>query len=228
MKFLLILLFGSTFALGGDDKIVQVQGNCKLKVVPDRGTVSFTAENQFKNQKEAVKKTNQQINSLKERIQKLKLKDVELRNTQYTVQPIREYEKERMVDKGIRASLTLEVTTSDIARIGEAMVEASKVGITNVGSLMTSLSLEKTQQEYLKCLDVASDDARKKAQQLGKKLGFKLGDVVKVVENPSVGEPGPIYPVRSMMAKEMDMAATSIEPGTQDFNTTLEVHFAIK
>ena len=37
-----------------------------------------------------------------------------------------------MVDKGIRASMTLEVTTSDIARLGESMVEASKVGLEKV------------------------------------------------------------------------------------------------
>ena len=175
MKWLLLLIL-SPVLFAGETEGVQVQGSCQMKVIPDRGTVSFTTENQTKDQQEAVKKTNSQMNDLKEKIQKLKLADIEFKTTNYSVYPVREYEKDHYVDKGTKASMTLEVTTSEIPRLGEAMVEASKAGIQNVGSMVTFLSLEKSQAEYLKCLDIASNDARKKADQLAKKLGFKIGD----------------------------------------------------
>ena len=99
MKWLLLLVL-SPVVMASDLRGVQVQGNCNIKVIPDRGTVSFTAENQHSDHQEAVKKTNNQINALKEKIQKLKLADNEIKTTNYSVYPVREYEKDHYVDKG--------------------------------------------------------------------------------------------------------------------------------
>lgn len=225
MKYLIVLLF-SVAAFADDPPQISVQGNCEIKVTPDRGSITFTAENQARDQKDAVKKTTEQINLLKEEIKKLNLADIELKNTNYNVFPVREYEKEKIVDKGIRANLSLEVTTSEIARIGEAMQAAAKVGVINVGSLTTYLSLEKSQKEYLKCLDIAADDAKGKAQQLAKKLGFKIGDVINLNEVPQVSRPVPVME-RAMM-KSMDSAPTQVEPGTQQYSTNIQVTFKIK
>lgn len=215
-------------ALAGKDNQVVVQGQCKIKVTPDRGTITFAAENQAKDQKLAVQKTTEQINSLKIQIQALKLKDLELKNTNYNVYPVREYEKERYVDKGTRATLTLEVTTSEIARIGEAIAIASKAGIQNVGPLQTFLSVEKSQAEYLKCLDIAADDARKKAKQLARKLDFKIGDVVRIQESPKTVSPPFMSDRSGMMMAKSGNESTSIEAGEQEFNTSIEVTFSIK
>lgn len=169
------------------------------------------------------------MNDLKAKITALKLADAEFKTTNYNVTPIREWEKEKMVDKGIRASMTLEVTTSEIARLGEAMVEASKAGLENVGAMTMFLSLEKSQAEYLKCLDIASKDARKKADQLGSKLGFKVGDVLSVIESPAQ-MPGPTpFPERAMMKSSMaDAAPVSVDAGSQNFATNIQVTFKIK
>ena len=210
-----------------DDPQIQVQGNCQMKVVPDRGTLIFTAENQSKNQKEAVKKTTEQVEKLKAQIKKLNLKDLELKNSNYNVYPVREYEKERYVDKGYKAALNLEVTTSEISRIGETMIKASDVGIINVGNLTTFLSLEKSRKEYLKCLDIAADDAREKAKQLAKRLGFKIGDVILLNEVPNIPQPFPEHRV-SAMKSMMDSAPVQIEAGTQNYSTNIQVTFKIQ
>lgn len=230
MKLLVpIILFISATAFADVDRPhVQVQGNCEVSVIPDRGSILFTSENQSNDQKEAVKKTNDQINKLKQRLTSLDLKNVELKNTNYSVYPVREYEKEKYVDKGFRASLSLELKTSDIARIGEALYEASKTGITQVGSLETSLSQEKSQAEYLKCLDIAADDARNKAKQLGQKLGFKIGEVLALNEVPSIPTHSP-RPERFMMKTALaDSAPTQIESGKLLFSTNIQVTFSIK
>lgn len=230
MKYLLLLVL-LPGALLADSKGVQVQGSCQIKVIPDRGSISFTTENQSRDQKEAVKKTNDQMNAFKASLNKLKLADIELKTTNYTVFPVREYEKDRYVDKGTKASMTIEITTSEISRLGEAMVEASKAGIQNVGSMATFLSVEKSQKEYLKCLDIASDDAKDKAQQLAKKLNFKVGNVKSIIESPAIIQPQPSpYPERAMMKGMMADAAApvSIDAGTQSFSTNIQVTFEIK
>lgn len=226
----LALLTGSAFG-AIDVPQIQVQGNCELKVVPDRGMITFMAENQSKDQREAVKKTNDQINKLKEAIKALKLADLELKNTGYAVFPVREWEKDKIVEKGFRSSLTLEVTTSDIPRIGETIMKASQTGINNVGRLVTFLSQEKSKEEYLKCLDIAAEDARGKAKQLAKKLGFKIGDVIYLSEVPSIDKS--YQPERLLMKSAVpdsvsDSVPTQIEAGSQKFSTNITVTFSIK
>lgn len=222
-----LLILNSAFA---KDSLVEVQGNCNIKVTPDRGSVSFTADNQAKDQTTAVKATNDQINALKKEIESMKLAQVEFKNTGYNVFPVREYERNKYVDKGTKATLTLEVSTSDIEKLGNTLVSASKIGIQNVGALNTFLSLEKSQKEYLRCLDIAAQDAKEKAQQLAKKLGFKIGDVVKVVESPQITSSPRTERVMMMKGAmaSADMAPTQIEAGTEQFSTTLQVSFAIK
>lgn len=228
MRFLLPLLF-SFPVFAALPEHIQVQGKCDVKVTPDRGTVIFMAENQSKDQKQAVSKTTQQIDALKEKIQKLKLPDLELKNGQYNVFPVREYDKERVVNKGIRASLSLEVTTSEIARLGEAISAASEVGITNAGSMNVFLSLEKSQSEYLKCLEIAADDAKNKAKKLAKKLGFEIGEVVNLIETPQVSDQ-PIPHSMSMMKATMaeTVESTKVEAGSISFSTIIQVSFRIK
>ncbi len=226
--FILTFLLSFSVLASKDIPQIQVQGNCEVKVIPDRGRITFLAENQSKDQKEAVKKTTEQINDLKEAIEELKLKNLELNNSAYAVYPVREWEKEKVIEKGFRATLSLEVTTSEISRIGEAMMKASKVGITNVGELQTFLSLEKSQDEYLKCLDIAADDAKNKAVQIGKKLGFTIGNVISLNEVPMTQPPTQIGAVMKAMSDEASVGSTQIEYSSQKFATNIQVTFSIQ
>lgn len=224
----LALVLISSMALA--DSKIEVQGSCDIKVTPDRGVITFTSEHQAKDQQDAVKKTHDQINKLKEEIKALKLSDLELKTTNYSVFQVREYEKDKYVEKGYKATLSLEVTTSNIAEIGNTTVKASNVGIKNVGSLSTYLSNEKTQEEYLKCLDIAAIDAKKKANQLANKLGFKIGNVIELVESPNIQKSYGDRPMLKMMALSSNESAapSDVEAGKVQFATTIKVTFAIK
>ncbi len=233
MKFILLLvLLSSQLSIaqaGPQVPQITVQGNCDLQVTPDRGRISISAENQSKDQKEAVARTNKEINQLREEIKSLKLEHLELKSTAYAVQPVREWEKEKLVDKGYQATLTLEITTSEISRLGEVMQKASLVGIRKVGELQTYLSLERSREEYLRCLDVAAEDARGKANQLAKKLGFKIGDVILLNEVPNMARP--VYEnmmMKSAMADSRAAPPAQIDPGSQQYSTNLQVTFSIK
>ena len=226
MRFLLLSALLSFSALASDET-VQVQGKCEVKVSPDRGMITFTVENQSKDQAEAVKKTTAQMEGFRSEILALKMKNSELHNGTYEVAKVQEYVKDRMVDKGFRATMSLELTTSEIERIGEATQAASKHKITNVGSLSTFLSLEKSREEYLKCLDIAAEDARNKAQQLAKKLGFSVGGVQTIIENPISTPSFAMAPRFERMSKTMD-ATPTIDASQLTFSTQLSVSFYVK
>ena len=226
---LLILFILLSFNAFADDGI-EVQGKCEIKVVPDLGSLHFTVENLAKDQKQAVKLTTEQVNKLKADLESLKLAKYEIKTTHYNVVQVREYENNKYVTKGMKASMGLEIETSDIPRLGEAMALASKNNITNIGSLVTSLSLDKSQKEYLKCLEIASQDASVKAHALAKKLNFKVGKVLKLIESPNTVErPRPFPMLKSSMAMNDSASADmGVEAGTHTFSTNILVTFEIK
>ncbi len=229
MKLLLGILALTASTSFAATSFVQVTGKCQMKVVPDQASLSFTAEALEKDQKKAVSKITDQIKNLTEKIKALKLKDAVLSTSNYNVHQQREWENNKMVDKGYRANVTLTLTASDISRMGEAMSEGSKAGITNVGNLQTFLSLEKEQAEYLKCLDIAATDAKNKADQLAIKLKAKVGDVLEIYERPQTSSPMPVYE-RAMMMKgaSADASPMTVEAGEQTFSTQIEVKFSLK
>ena len=229
MKFFALISFLISSSVMASSSFVNVTGRCQIKVIPDQASLSFTAESLEKDQQKAVAKMTAQMNSLTEKMKALKLKDTILETSGYNVYEQRDWENNKMISKGYRASLTLTVTSSDITRMGEAISEGSKVGITNVGNLRTFLSLEKEQAEYLKCLDIAAADARAKAEQLTRKLKAKLGDVLEIFERAQSSRPAPVYE-RAMMSlkSNSDAAPVSVEAGEQVLSTQIEVKFSLK
>lgn len=208
--------------------LISVRGNCDRKVVPDRASLTFIAETIHKNQKTAFDKTTKLITELEKRLKKLSLKNATLKTTGYQVHPVREYEKERMVDKGIRVALSLRLETSEIQRLGESFAAAGDLGLTQVGDLQTFLSLEKNQSEYLSCLEEATQDAEKKARRLAKALKLSLGDVHRIVESQMpASEPLPLH---SPMMKSLgsEAGAPAVHAGELDFKASVDVHYKIK
>jgi uncharacterized protein YggE len=224
--FFLLLTFNS---IAASLDLIMVQGKCEKKVIPDRAAITFTAENTNKDQKKAFVKTTQEIEDLKSKLKTLNLKDNALKTTGYQVSPVREYEKDKVVDKGMRVALSLRVETSEIEKIGDTLAMASQLGISQVGNLETFLSLEKNRSEYLSCLDVAAEDAEVKALRLAKKLKFKIGDVHKIIESPQK-QSTPVFHNSTMM-KSMSaesMTTPKIDAGEQDFTATVDIHYKIK
>ncbi|MFP5492609.1 MAG: SIMPL domain-containing protein [Bacteriovoracia bacterium] len=224
---LALLLIASTQAA---TRTVNVQGRCEIKVTPDRASLELKMEKTLSDPAAAVNEVTKKIEAARAEIKKMNLAHLELRTTHFQVSPHREWENNKNVFKGHRASMGLEVITSDIAKLGGVMAMAAKQGLNGTDGFRPFLSLEKSRTEYLKCLDVASQDALKKAQQLAKSLDAKVGEVESISESaPVIHRPQPMY--SAMMdgaAMEKSVAAPTIDVGEETFSTTLQVSFKLK
>lgn len=228
MRALLALLLLPGLALA---RSVSVSGKCEIKVTPDRGSVQFQMQLTRPQINQAVEGVTKSIDQLRDAIKRLGLKDLELRTTQFQVDRNEEWVNGKNVFKGNRATMSLEVVTSEIARLGEAMGEAAKIGINGTSNYRTFLSLEKSQNEYLKCLDVAAEDARKKAVRLADKLGARVDEVESIVEGtPQYGGPTPYYNLAMLEASAAPKAvsAPTIDVGDQQYSTNVQVSFKLK
>lgn len=228
MRFSLALLLFS-ISMPGLARHVSVTGKCEIKVTPDRGSVQLLTEKTAPTVKEAVDVVSKQIDAAKAAVQKMNLKDLELRTTQFQVNPHHNWENNKNVFKGYRATLGLEIVTSEIVKLGDVMAKASALGVNNTNNYRTFLSLEKSQAEYLKCLDIASTDGEKKAQRLAKNLKANLGEIESITEGQAqVDEPRPMVMMEAAMAKSVSDAAPSIEVGNQTYSTTVRYVFKLK
>lgn len=209
-------------------RLISVSGQCNRSAVPDRGSITATVEVKNDDLKVASKKATEQYEKFKEAVQKLKLDDLELSTSEYSVNQIREYENKRYVNKGFKARMGLRITSSNIQKMGEVIAAASREGVQEVGSLSTFLSPDKLLREQTACLEEAAKNAHIKAEKLANALNAKVGPAYSVSENWQSGG-GPIHFERERMAMaDAVMAAPTIEPGKQDLSVTVQISFELK
>lgn len=213
---------------------VMVSGECNHVVSPDRGSITLTVEFQNMDLSKATKQAAESYERLAEAIKKLRLDNFNLRTSEYSVNEVRQWEKDREVMKGYRARMGLWVSTSEISKIGEIIAIASKEKVKDVNSLQTYLSDEKQLQEEMSCLSEAAKNARMKAEKLASALGAKLGDVLMMNET---GKTLPQWPRPVMMQKAFGMRAMAadsaemapnIEAGQQNLSLSVQIAFGLK
>lgn len=210
-------------------RFVSVNGNCLKSVQPDRGSITVTADVLSQDLQSSARKATESYERLKSAIQKMGLKNLELNTTEYSFQEFREWEKDKNVFKGFRARMGLNVSTSELARLGEVIALAAKEGIREVSGLSTFLSAEKAKAEKEACLEEAVRNARSKAETVARAANAKLGRVLTVSEE-GAPPPQPV-PIRQYKMEAMaaaDMSAPTVVAGPQKMSIDVAVSFALE
>jgi uncharacterized protein YggE len=183
-------------------RLVTVQGKCELEVVPDRASLQLSSSSA------GLAEVNKQVANARDGIKKLGAKDLEFRTTHLQI-------------KGSRASLGLEVITSDVKLLSKVLDEGVKAGLTGADHFNTFLSSEKKLKEYLKCLYVAAVDAKRKAQQLANSLNEEIGDVQSMTESP-------VTELSSRVTRKLESATPHVEYDDQILSATVQVTYRLK
>lgn len=219
------LLAGSARAAVEGERKVTVSGECSREAIPDRGAIILVDEFKAADPKSAAAQATRAYEKLKEAVKRLDLADAELKTAEYSVQELREWEKDKTVSKGFRARMGLKVTTSDIPKLGDVIDVATREGVQDVGALTSYLSEEKLRKEKFGCLNEAALDARAKAQRLAETLDAHLDGVLEMSE-----ESAPEAPVRPMMAvaRTAGAPAPQVDAGTQTIATSVKVTFRLR
>ncbi|HVK62068.1 MAG TPA: SIMPL domain-containing protein [Bdellovibrionales bacterium] len=221
------VLISSTqaFAL---DRIISTSGTCTKSVVPDRGSITVVANVQDMDLNKASKRATEAYEKMKAAVQKLGLKDVEIKTTEYDLSEVREWEKERSVFKGFRARMGLGVETSEINRLGEVIALAAKQGLREVGQLQTFMSDKKSAEERESCLEDAIGNARSKASRMAKAANGKVGKVIAMVESGTMMPPPVLRMAKAEMMAADAPAGASVDPGTQKLAVSVDVTFSLE
>lgn len=180
--FLAIVSVSALAAHASEPRSISVTGNCTKTVTYDRGAIVVTADVLDLDLQKATKRATDTYEAVRAAVQKLNFKDAQLMTSEYSVTEQKEWEKERSVSKGFRARMGLQVTTSEISRLGEVIAIAAKQNVRDVSALHSFLSADKEKTERESCLEAAVQNAQAKAARMAKVANSKLGRIQQLIE----------------------------------------------
>jgi uncharacterized protein YggE len=223
----LVLLSGQ--GAYAEDRKVAVSGVCHRSAVPDRASLVLVADFREMDLKAAIRKATETYGRMRDGIERLKLEDLELRTSEYSVNQVREWEKNQSVFKGYQVRMGLKVASSSIARMGEVIAIGAREDVRETGALSTYLSDEKLLREQVSCLEEAAKNARTKAEKLAGALGAKVGPVLSLSESwDALPRPPAPLAMGMMSARAADVEAPKIEGGRQDLSVTVQASFGLQ
>lgn len=224
-------LFGACAHRAGLVRSIDVQGQCFREVSPDKSRIDLSHVVLAKDIETASRLVGDSYSKLKNGIESLKLKDLELKTTNYSVQERREWVKDRQVSRGYEARMSLQVSSSEIARMGEILQVAGRESVQEVGSLQTFISTSRRELERGECLKQAVLDARAKALGMAETLGAKVGSVLRIAEEGAASLPQtfarPEMAREAMMMKSMG-EAPEVSGGKEELRYGVNASFELR
>lgn len=210
---------------------ITVSGQCETEATPDRAAVTLVAQFTEKTSQLASKKTAEIYEKIRQEVQKLNLKDLELQTTESNLQEQYDYSSSKRASVGFQSSLGLRITTSEIGRIGEVLALTQKLNIQRSEGLLTFLSDEKAKLAREACLVVAVKNAKIKAQKMVEALQTRLGEPLTITEGSGGARPMPM-PFYEAAAMADSTRANKVTPAVEAKSVTIavdvQVQFSIK
>lgn len=216
------------FRADADTRTVDVTGEATLTATPDEFVFypSYTFKNDDKDiaLKELSAKSDEVVKKLKELgvpDNKIKSDSNGYDGRMYTIAPVPD-------EEGTTAyTLTLTVTVSDQAKAQKVQDYLVTTSPTGAVSPQASFSDKKRKELENKARDEATKDARAKAEQSAKNLGFKIGAVKSVNDDAGFGG---VYPaLKEGMARDMmSSEGLGLQPGENELTYRVTVVYYVK
>lgn len=184
-------------------RVVQVTGAGEAETAPDRAQLSMSVEARNLELKTAEAKVNEVVRAYLAEAKGLGATEAELSTASYSVNAEYDWVDNKQVFRGYRAAREITVKVKDLAKVGDYLLRATKVGINQVNPPVLESSKQKEiEREALKR---ATLDARTQAQLIAETLGMKLGLARTVnASAQNFQPPMPVMPKAMMMRVASD------------------------
>ena len=219
--FLFTLCFSaSSQQRDGIERIIQVSGNGTVTAAPDLLRFNVYLEEQGKlasklNQTISVKST-QIVNFLS----KNGVEPKDIQSMRVDLRPYFRRTKEGQVQDGYVLSRVIRISLRDFEAYPGILDGVLKFGANRIDGF--SYLIEDQEQLYLKALEIATKNAKVRAEKLARSLNVGVGEVVSINESSGYS-PVPMRE-RSMLMAD---SATGMSAGTINISASLNVLFAL-
>jgi uncharacterized protein YggE len=195
---------------------IEVTGKATIMVMPNMATVSFAVETSAATAKQAAGENARKSNKLLNTLREVAAKEVKIKTSGFSLTPI--YDKgSRLRPKGYRARNSVLLETKNIDKVSTFIDEASRVGVSRIGSL--TFSTDRDQELRKEAAVKALQQAKTIAEDLAKAAGLTIRNMVKISYSPG----GPVRPYR--MEAMAAAVRTPIEAGEVSIEESVHVVF---
>jgi uncharacterized protein YggE len=213
-----------------NNRVVKVTGEAKLKATPDEFV--FNPSYEFKNADKnvALAEMTKKSEELVKKIKELGISDSNIKSNSSGYEGAIYYYNPDSKQSTYNLQLTVTVGTKELAqKVQDYLVTTSPTGAV---SPQASFSDSKRKELEQKARDEATKEARTKAEQSAKNLGFKIGNVKSIddaggFENGGCGLGG-LCAAASMAVSDAKTSQLAVQPGQDELNYSVTVEYYIK
>ena len=174
---------------------IEVIGKAKIMTMPNMATISFSVETNAAKAQQAIAENAERTDVLLKTLKNSVGKSGKVKTTNFNVSPV--YGKDdRLRPRGYRVTNTVFLETKSMNRLGTLIDEASRAGVSRIGSLI--FTTDKEEEIRRQAATAAVRNAVKTAETLAKAAGLTIQKIIKVSYMP--GEPVRPYRMEAMAA----------------------------
>ena len=194
----------------------------------------LTAEFRDKDAQVTAHKATEIFERVRKKILENKISKLDLETSEFSVNEVREWEKDKVVSKGFQSRASLKISSSDFGFSSKVIGIALSEGVKDVSNLHNYVSNEVIDRARFDCLQEAVKNAKAKAEKMAEAAGARVGGVISLSE--SSGDLSPPSPPHVFMAKAMRGAPQSeaadngptIDAGKITIATDVSVSFELR
>ncbi|HRL71188.1 MAG: SIMPL domain-containing protein [Flavobacterium sp.] len=203
---------------------IIVNGEGKVKVVPDQATIAATVETKGNNAKEVKKQNDEKIDAILKFIKKMNLAPADFKTQRVSLNPQYDYEKKK---HSYNATQTIEILLRDLSNYDELMEGLVNQGINRIDNVTFQSS--KMKQYESEARKLAMKEAKLKAEDYVSVLGQKVGRALTISDNSQTYYPQPMYVgMKTMQSNDMSAPRETLAAGEITITATVTVNFILE
>ncbi len=205
---------------------LTISGSGKVTATPNIAVTNVGLVTEKSDVATAQQENSEKMNALIAALKELKIKDEDIRTTQYQIYPKYSYEEKKgSAITGYSVSQSVEVKIRDLKNISAVLARAGEAGANQVSGI--TFTIDEPKNLRAQAREEAVKDAKDKAAKLAEQLGVKLGRVITFSESGGGQTPEP----RLMYMKEGiggGDSAPDIQSGSLEIISNVDVTFELK
>jgi len=205
--FILTVLFTSLLNAQEQKQIPQinVSGEGKIRVVPDKAVINFGINNVGKDATEVKKLNDETVDKVIKFIKKFGIPTTDYQTTNVSLNRNYDYEKKKY---NYQATQSISITLKDLSKYDSLMMGLVDNGINNISNVEFQSS--KIEEHKSAARKEAMKEAKRKAEDYVSVLGQKVGKALLISDNSTVNYPRPMYEMnmKAMAANVADQQQT--------------------
>lgn len=208
--------------------VMTVTSEGKTTVSPDLAQFSFSVITQGRNPDEIVSSNNQKMSAAIDFVKSQGIDAKDIKTTNYNLSPDYQYDEalRRSFIVGYTITQNVNVKVRDFGKIPKILSGLTPLGVNQIGGV--SFSVEDPEKFLNEARKQAFARAKAKATTMAEQSGVRLSRIVNVSEFGGFPPPIPYYGRAEALGKGGDIAAPTIEPGTEEITVQVSVTYAIK